>query len=250
MDHHWDEFSKLLAESVPRRESLRRLGIVFAGAALSPLGLGTAWARGPDPCVAFCRCRNNNQQSQCLAVCRACKNNTSRIGGTCGSYVCCSKASCGGHCADLFSDPNCGACGHDCRAVGLTCCGGDCADLDSDDDNCGACGHVCTAPTPYCVEGTCTGDVCPPGQTKCGTTCTNLSSDPANCGACGNSCAGSTPFCNVGTCGAVQCFGGQALCSGVCREIQLDPQNCGGCGVVCGPGENCAGGLCQSAEPQ
>ena len=49
MDHLFDEFSKSLAESVPRRESLRRLGAVFAGAVLGPLGLQNAWARGPDP---------------------------------------------------------------------------------------------------------------------------------------------------------------------------------------------------------
>jgi hypothetical protein len=42
MENLFDEFSKSLAESVPRRESLRRLGAVFAGAVLSPLGLGTA----------------------------------------------------------------------------------------------------------------------------------------------------------------------------------------------------------------
>ena len=57
MDHLFDEFSKSLAESLPRRESLRRLGAVFAGAVLSPLGLQTAWAAGTDPCVAFCKCR-------------------------------------------------------------------------------------------------------------------------------------------------------------------------------------------------
>jgi hypothetical protein len=35
MDQLFDEFSKSLAESVPRRESLRRLGAVFAGATAS-----------------------------------------------------------------------------------------------------------------------------------------------------------------------------------------------------------------------
>ena len=63
MDHLFDEFSKSLAESVPRRESLRRLGAVFAGAVLSPLAAGTAWAGGKqrpaqDPCKTFCQCRN------------------------------------------------------------------------------------------------------------------------------------------------------------------------------------------------
>ena len=53
MDHLFDEFSKSLAESVPRRESLRRLGAVFAGAVLSPLGMGTAWAGRSDPCAGL-----------------------------------------------------------------------------------------------------------------------------------------------------------------------------------------------------
>ena len=55
MTNRWDDFSKLLAEeSSTRRESLRLLGAVLAGAVLSPLGLGTAWAcrqaPGGDPC--------------------------------------------------------------------------------------------------------------------------------------------------------------------------------------------------------
>ena len=84
MDNLFDEFSKSLAESVPRRESLRRLGAVFAGAVLSPLGVGTAWAGRRDPCIAFCKGCTTKQQSQCLAACRACNGNTGRIGGSCG----------------------------------------------------------------------------------------------------------------------------------------------------------------------
>jgi len=225
MTHQWDEFSKSLAESVPRRETLRRLGTVFAGAALAPLGLGTAWARAQDPCKAFCRCSSRQKQNQCLAACRACNGNTSRLCGSCGNYVCC--------------------------ASGLACCSGYCADLFEDYDNCGGCGHACEEPGPYedgaCVDGTCLYK-CVSGALFCNGACTPVLSDPNNCGACGNACTGSTPYCNVGKCGTVRCFGGQALCGGVCREIQLDPTNCGGCGVVCGPGENCAGGLCQPAE--
>jgi hypothetical protein len=139
------------------------------------------------------------------------------------------------------------------RRGGKGGCSGYCTDLANDFDNCGGCGNFCEAPGPYeygaCVDGVCVYQ-CVEGAGDCGDgTCTYLGADPDNCGACGNVCAGSTPYCNAGTCGAVQCFGGQALCSGVCTEIQLDPSNCGGCGVVCGPGENCAGGLCQSAEP-
>jgi len=252
MERLYDEFSMSLAAPVPRRETLRRMGAVLAGMVLSPLGLGTAWAGSPDPCKSFCRCSNKAQQNQCLAACRACNKETSRLVGSCGSYVCCSIASCGGVCSDLRSDPNCGACGNNCRDVGETCCGNYCADLANDFDNCGGCGAACADPGPYedaaCVWGECV-YLCVEGAIDCDGSCTPVTNDPNNCGACGNVCAGSTPYCNGGTCGAVGCFGGQALCGGVCREIQLDPQNCGGCGVVCGPGENCAGGLCQSAEP-
>src|SRR5262245_15314210 len=103
MTDHFDEFTKsLVKKSVPRRQTLRLLGAALAGAVLSPLGVGTAWAAG-DPCRAFCKCRNKKQQSACLAACRACNADTSRLCGSCG----------GGYaCADLASDfYNCGACG-------------------------------------------------------------------------------------------------------------------------------------------
>ncbi len=122
MENLFDEFSKSLAEPVfgvpvfgrpvSRRETLRRLGAVFAGAVLAPLGLATAaWAHGPDPCRAFCQCRTKAQQSQCLAACRACNSDPSHVCGTCGNY----------YCSDLSSDPNCGACGHDCELIGWRC---------------------------------------------------------------------------------------------------------------------------------
>ena len=49
MDDLFDEFSESLTESMPRHESLRRLRVVLAGAVLSPLGLGAAWAGRQDP---------------------------------------------------------------------------------------------------------------------------------------------------------------------------------------------------------
>ena len=121
MENLFDEFSKSLAESMPRRESLRRLGAVFAGAVLSPLGVGTAWAGRTDPCKAFCKCGTKKQQSQCLAACRACNGNTGRIGGSCGKYVCCPTAACGGVCSDLLHDPNCGP-AEITAALGMTSC--------------------------------------------------------------------------------------------------------------------------------
>lgn len=228
MTHHWDELTKTLAEeSLPRRESLRRIGFALAGVVLGPLGLQTALAGKQDPCKAFCRCRNKKQQNQCLTACKACGKDTSRLAGNCGGYVCC-----GG---------------------GQTACGSYCTDLDGDVYNCGGCGHVCDQPGPYeygaCVDGNCA-YACVEGAADCGDgTCIPLWWDPDNCGACGNVCAGNTPYCNAGACGQIQCFGGQALCAGVCRQISLDPSNCGACGVVCGPGENCQGGVCVPAEP-
>ena len=221
MDHLFDEFSKSLAESVPRRESLRRLGAVFAGAVLSPLGVGTAWAGRRDPCQAFCKCRTTKQQSQCLAACRACNSNIGRIGGSCGNYVCCSTAACGGMCSDLLHDPNCGACGNNCHALGKACCSGHCADLATDVYNCGSCGTVCATPPPNetvaCISGTCVYG-CVAGAILCNGTCTPVNSDPDNCGACGNVCGGSTPYCNGGECTETYCNG---------ADLNWDSNNCG-----------------------
>jgi hypothetical protein len=245
MTHPWDEFSKSLVESVPRRESLRRLAAVFAGAVLSPLGLETAWAGKVDPCKAFCKCRNGIQQNQCLAACKACNGNTSRLGGSCGSYTCCSIASCKGVCSNLKSNPNCGACGNDCRVYGEACCGNYCADLKNDVFNCGRCGNVCPAP-PFgedvaCVSGTCEYD-CASGAVDCNGTCTFLDWDPDNCGACGNVCPESAPNCSYGTCG--DCPAGLTQCGDSCVDLLSDSGNCGACGNVCIGSEGCVSGAC------
>src|SRR5262249_22358505 len=209
MENLFDEFSKSLAESVPRRESLRRFGAVFAGAVLPPLGLQSAWAKGPDPCKTFCKCRNKTQQTQCLAACKACNSDTSRVCGSCGSYVCC--------------------------AAGKSCCSGHCTDLHTDVHNCGGCGRNCGAPavnqSVACIGGLCTYN-CVAGAEDCGDgTCTHVDSDPDNCGACGNVCPDSARHCYQGTCNA--CDSGQELCGNSCVDTSFDPDNCGACGKVC-----------------
>ena len=222
MTHPWDEFSKSLAESVPRRESLRRLGLVFAGAALSPFAAPLAWARGQDPCKTFCNQCPKSQRSQCLAACQACNSNASRLCGSCGNYTCC--------------------------ASGLACCSGACVDLFEDYSNCGGCGHACEQLGPYedgaCVDGTCQYQ-CVDGALFCNGACTPVLWDPQNCGACGNVCSGSTPYCNQGTCRA--CAAGQVLCGGLCVDLANDPNNCGACGNVCGgPNPSCYQGACST----
>jgi hypothetical protein len=250
MDHLFDEFSKSLSESLPRRESLRRLGAVFAGAVLGPLGMEPAWAKGPDPCKAFCQCRNPKQQSQCLDACKKCNSNTSRLAGSCGSYTCCSIASCKGVCSNLKSNPNCGACGNDCSVYGETCCGNYCADLANDVFNCGRCGTSCDPPGPYeevaCLSGTCIYD-CVTGAVECDGTCTDLDSDPDNCGACGNLCPASAPVCVEGICSAEpHCVFPFISCGGICVDPTSDRFNCGGCGIQCADVEACINSFCES----
>jgi hypothetical protein len=206
MTHHWDEFSKSLAErSVPRRESLRLLGAALAGAMLGPLSTGTAWAGRRDPCQTFCKCSNKQRQNACLAACRACSGDTSRLCGSCSSgYVC--------------------------------------TDLGFDFYNCGACGHVCQEPAPYedgaCIFGRCE-YACVAGAVDCGDgACTPLWADPFNCGACGNVCPPTAPYCDGGVCS--ECPGGMTKCNGICTDLAHDPRNCGFCGNDCGAGFVCA----------
>jgi len=279
MTHHWDEFSKSLAQPLPRRESLRRLGLVVAGAVLSPLGLQTASAghhpkpHQADPCKTFCKCRNKKQQDQCLKACNACGKDTSRLGGNCGNYFCCDGAgqsSCGSYCAVLASDPyNCGACGSVCEqpgqyeygacidgrceyvcAEGAVRCDGICTFLGWDPSNCGACGNACDQPGPNeyaaCIDGRCEYG-CYEGAVLCDGACTFLGWDTNNCGACGNVCDASTPYCNngEGIRGDEPCPGGGTRCSGVCTNIAFDTLNCGACGNVCAGGQTCSGGVCQ-----
>ena len=160
-----DEFSKLLAVSMSRRESLRSIGAFVAGAVLSPLGVGTAWAARPDRCGAFCRgCSSKAQRNQCLAACRACNGNTSRLCGSCGAYVCCASSA--------------------------ACCNGACTSVSSDRQNCGACGYVCPASAPYCIQGVCNVNECPG---------VDLMWDGLNCGACGFQCQ-PLEHCSWGVC--------------------------------------------------
>lgn len=204
MTEHWDEFSKSLAEeTVPRRESLRRLGAVLAGAVLGPLGLATASAgqRQQDPCRDFCRCRGKSDKNQCLAACNACAGETWRMCGSCGTHVCCREPGPWeyGQCID-------GECRYACYYGTVygdaVYCDGVCTFLNVDPDNCGDCGIVCGGSTPYCNQGMCS--PCRPGTADCdgdGVCETDTDFDNLNCGACGVWCS-ITPSetCSLGVC--------------------------------------------------
>src|SRR5262245_43333131 len=197
MTSHWDEFSKSLAEeTLPRRESLRRLGIAVTATVLGPLGIAIARGgkppqQGSGPCKAFCTCQDGAQKNQCLNACKACGNNPARLTGTCGSYSCCptGQVSCGDYCADTANNVyHCGACGKVCappgqneyvECVGGACvyacydgavdCNGECAYLGWDPNHCGACGNVCPQTKPHCYDGSC--HECEPGLSWCSETC-------------------------------------------------------------------------------
>jgi hypothetical protein len=215
MSHEWDEFSKLLAEPVPRRESLRRMGYLFAGAVLAPLGLGTARAGGIDRCRSFCDRCPKSRRSSCVAACRACNNDPSSLCGNCSwGYVCTDL---------LFDVRNCGACHNDCWfGAGVN-------------------------EEAACFDGEFLYR-CIAGAVDCDGECTFLDSDPDNCGACGNVCPDSAPACVSGACGVVPDCGGfpYAYCNGACRNLQDDPHNCGACNWVCPGGDICASGECTS----
>jgi hypothetical protein len=195
MSHHIDELSKALAEeSIPRRESLRRLGAVLAGAILSPFALGTARAGPPDPCKAICRCHNRQQQNACVAACHACGGDTSRMCGACGNIVCCDEP-------DPYENGACvnGQCAYWCVDGAAACGGGPCTPLWLDPDNCGACGNVCPDTAPVCIDGVCSPNPCsPPYPNYCNGICVNLLTNMSNCGACGVVCYGD--YCALGHC--------------------------------------------------
>jgi hypothetical protein len=96
MSERFDELSRAVAESVSRREALRKLGTGLVSILLAALGLhGRAHAGG--------RCTTD---------------------ADCGA----SQTCCDGRCSSLHDDANCGFCGNVCGA-GMRCrvtrCGGE-----------------------------------------------------------------------------------------------------------------------------
>ena len=88
MNNKFDELAKGLAQSVTRRQALKRFGVGLVGMALTCLGLSSpAQASG---------------------------NKTCKSDADCGSWTCCSGA-----CVNLAFDPsNCGKCNRSCKHGG------------------------------------------------------------------------------------------------------------------------------------
>ena len=243
MDNLFDEFSKSLAESVPRRESLRRLGAVFAGAVLSPLGVGTAWA-GPEQTRAMPSAnvaRRSSSRNAWRPAGRATATpaasadpagNTSAarppLAAGCAA-TCCTTRTAGP--AEITATPW----GRPVAAVIAPISPPTSSTAEAAE---GCAPHLLPTRSVACVSGTCVYD-CVAGAIRCNGTCTSVDFDPDNCGACGNVCGGSTPYCSGGECSP--CAPGGTLCGGVCTNLDFDNANCGACGVVCPDGYSCQG---------
>jgi Stigma-specific protein, Stig1 len=184
MENPFDRLAKTLAEEVPRREALRRLGGGLAATMLASLGIGKAWGQsGTVDCGSACRgaVPGNDRDSlarrrACVSSCEDCQQNGGRVCSLSanGTVLCCSGASpvcCGSTCcASAALCCNQVIC---CPPEQPTCCGGSCVNTATDPSNCGACGNVCLGgQLPACCAGR----------------CTDLATDDFNCGACGHQC--------------------------------------------------------------
>ena len=90
MNNKFDELAKGLAQSVTRRQALKKFGFGLAGMALACFGLANeAGAAGTKLCQSTADCTGGD-------------------------------ACCGGTCVSLKSDDNCGSCGRVCLP-GTTC---------------------------------------------------------------------------------------------------------------------------------
>jgi len=108
------------------------------------------------------------------------------------NHECPSAGCCGGVCAPLDTNANCGACNNRCEGnVTSTCCPRaerpGCTTLVYDTNNCGGCGKVCV-PQPGAQTACCDGQ------------CVDLKTDWRNCGGCSKTCR-ANQTCSKGVCG-------------------------------------------------
>src|SRR6266851_1429164 len=211
MESRFDEVTKVLAEGIPRREALWRLGGLFAGAVLAALGWGnkTRADNAASECAHFCNEHfpGGDERTACKRACRKCGGPSRLCFGPPGTVpVCCTdglKCCCG-----------------TCIQVGGVCCNGKC----------------CPEPDTCCQI---------PGAVPIAI-CTDLSSDPTNCGQCGRECIITTGGATInGVCCHRECCfppniccptaTGGLVCTAACNGQCCPP------GLICCP--NAAGVL-------
>jgi hypothetical protein len=227
-DTAFDRLARSLAEELPRREALRRLGGGLAVALLASLGSVTAWGdpktlkckHGTFPCPPNLCCPNGDTccGTHCCPAGRVCC-----VGKCClPGYYCVD-----GHCSVCPAGQ--GLCNGSCCDLGRTCCGdGTCADTQNDPSHCGSCTQACN-PNETCSGGTChcgSGSGCGSGFicASAGTCCmpAGATIDATHPGPCCGAAA-----CNVDGCVCV--------CLGTGSDCSVDEGCCSG---------SCIGGVC------
>lgn len=180
--------------------------------------------------------------------------------------------------ANLVDKLNCGSCNRACALPTPLCarqspttadcvsgcptgtqdCAGACAETATDPKNCGACGKVCQRAnaTAACKAGACRFE-CLPGFKLCGERCVSTQ-DPAYCLGCSpcksypNTSATCDSSTNTGAC-KYACRQGTYDCDGNLENGCESTKECSvavlcGLNVVCGPGQQCCGSRCISAN--
>src|SRR5262249_52469583 len=100
MESRLDAVAKALAEPLPRREALRRIGSILAAGLFGWLSWAPKAQAFPDPCAAPCsRCPHQLQRQQCYASCIGCVRGGGLFLNACTTNVCCPGPQvCGGIC--------------------------------------------------------------------------------------------------------------------------------------------------------
>jgi hypothetical protein len=244
----FDNLARAMAEELPRREALRRIGGGLATTMLISLGLSkVAWGQGGGGRSGPTLCTDKSEVGACIALASAVLTAALALctAATGGVFVAgCAAIATGTYTKALEECQKKSGCPPRTRCSNNVCCPGSqtgCRSAQGDrsfccesDETC--CEGICCLPSQTCSNRKC----CPSGQVNCSNTCVNTGFDANNCGACGNVCTVGKE-CVAGTCA---CPLGKADCGGTCVDTATDPSNCGFCGHVCAGGQTCSSGQC------
>ncbi len=146
MSSFFDNMARALGSGMSRRQALRRVGGLFAGAALGAVGLGgRASGDTLNNCNTFCK---KYPAMKDFLACRSKCLTCSTAAQTCGS-----PAS-GFTCVNFQTDNNnCGSCNTACFTSVQICSSGTCV-------NCGVIGQPCCSGSTCLPGGVCNGGIC------------------------------------------------------------------------------------------